>query len=369
MSSTGSTLTNFLSLPLELRLIIYDFYFSSITISIRPPLNATQLPERSLPVPRSLSILSTCRQIHDEILAYNLPFARPALDFKHIAHVLITLNRFPPPMVPQLPALRDPITGDMSPPVILWAYPRVHPTAALVKRIEVTISEFKLCPKGSSHSSSISYVDDALRLIPDLCLDTLTIHAETSVKRFRRSTLYESPSMIFRPIDRIVMRRDGWKEVIVKNLERPLLARHRRRVARGVFSLNERFELISGRWDKKIKERDGVHSGASSWIEYQVEEETEHEHSTHSRGEETGVDEGSQSKESNKPTAIIIRRGRGVDAKVKRLEPGSDVEGEAGTETESKDTLRDLVGGMEWQKILREMDLEVYGGILNNSIV
>jgi hypothetical protein len=208
--------TSLLSLPLELRELIYGFLFSSFTI--RHGFKHAGIPSSAEPSSSRIALLLTCRQLFAEAWRY-LPL-NCTLHFRGTENLLETL-----------------LSVDQS-------------IITRIRHVRVRAFPFPLYASGRSDYYPTYYAANALALLPGLCLDTLVVedcwHGFGMGDGWRDVTTYFDIETL--------LKSDAWKELTFITPCTDFLAsgydHRRKRVTQ------------PENWDALVKERDGEESGA-----------------------------------------------------------------------------------------------------------
>lgn len=213
---------NFLRLPGELRNAIYDYLFSSTRIVTG---DCCKSPDNWEPIDRScysLSILRTCSAIYRE--TKDLWIDQVTFVFANTEDMLDRLAPLPPSTISQI---RHACVGGRTLP---------------------------LC-SSSTHPGHDYKVTWALKLIPDLRLDTLTVLDENE------------PVDCYATINGLIWYGNGWKELRYITPRSAMLGYgYYPRDKWPVFGEGYLRQSQPGGWNKTIKRRDGDTSGASVTI-------------------------------------------------------------------------------------------------------
>ncbi|USP81460.1 uncharacterized protein yc1106_08734 [Curvularia clavata] len=210
------TAPNLLTIPVELRELIYGFLFSSYTIrhGFKHAGISAEKPQSS----DRISLLLTCRQIHAEA-SRHLPL-NCTLHFRGTENLLETLLSVDQSVLTNLRHLR------------VRAYP------------------FPLYTGGTSHYYPTYYAANALTLLPGLCLDTLVVedcwHGFGMCDGWRDVTTYFDIESL--------LTSDAWKELTYITPCTDFIA--------SGYDHKHKRSAQPGNWDALIKERDGDEYGA-----------------------------------------------------------------------------------------------------------
>lgn len=216
LPKTTMDTTSLLSLPVELRELIYGFLFSSYTI--RHGFKHASIPSSTEESSNRTAILLTCRQIFAEAWRH-LPL-HCTLHFRGTENLLETL-----------------LSVDQS-------------IITRIRHIRVRAFPFPLYASGRAEYYPTYYAANALTLLPGLCLDTLVVedcwHGFGMGDGWRDVTTYFDIETL--------LKSDAWKELTYVTPCTDFLASgydHRRK----------RMSQPEN-WDGLMKERDGEESGA-----------------------------------------------------------------------------------------------------------
>lgn len=207
---------NLLTIPVELREMIYSFLFSSYII--RHGFRHASIPSDKLESSHRLAILLTCRQIFAEAWRH-LPL-NCTLHFRGTENLLETL-----------------LSVDQS-------------TLTRVRHVRVRAFPIPLYVVGRADFYSTYYAANALKLLPGLCLDTLVIedcwHGFGMGEGYRDVVTYFDCESI--------LKSDAWKELTYITPCTDF-------IASGYDHRRERKQQPED-WDAFMKKRDGENSGA-----------------------------------------------------------------------------------------------------------
>ncbi|KAF1834328.1 alpha/beta-hydrolase [Decorospora gaudefroyi] len=207
---------NLLTIPVELRELIYGFLFRSYTI--RHGFKHPSMPGKDSEPSNRIALLLSCRQIFAEANRH-LPL-NCTLHFRGTENLLETL-----------------LSVDQS-------------VVTRLRHARVRAFPFPLYPSGSSQYYPMYYAANALTLFPGLCLDTLVVedcwHGFGMGDGWRDVTTYFDIETL--------LKSDAWKELTYITPCTDF-------IASGYDHLRKR-SAQPGTWDALIKERDGEEFGA-----------------------------------------------------------------------------------------------------------
>ncbi|KAL2851272.1 hypothetical protein BJX68DRAFT_266181 [Aspergillus pseudodeflectus] len=209
--------SRFLLLPPEVRLLVYRYLFSStrLTHGQRPITRISATHKMMKPVPNSLAILRSCRFINREIGSSWL--GQVLFAFERLHDLLEKLSSMPRPVVEQIRHIR---VG--SQPILLPSPPQ-YGDSVFVRLVW------------------------ALKLLPGLCLDTLTVFGD------------HGPDVAYITLDDLVNCGNKWHYITGDS---NMLGFRRVRSIDGVYGRMPQ----PSTWSRVMAERDGVDSGASVTI-------------------------------------------------------------------------------------------------------
>ncbi|KAL1964305.1 hypothetical protein VTN77DRAFT_7125 [Rasamsonia byssochlamydoides] len=222
---TPAEISPFLSLPAELRLVIYDFLFGStrLTFGKRLADNSIHM-HRKKPRRHSLAILYACRLIYQE--AGDLWLGRVLFNFDDPCTLLDKLTPLPKSTVSQIRHLR------------IWA------ESLFIQTPEADGNDLH-----PGHFGSIVIYGPVaiLKLLPALRLDTLTVFSSLN----DRTTWHV--------ITRLVAKGNGWRRL---NFIAPDSMAIMWSLVHGEYGYETRVGLPTN-WEEDLFRRDGANSGAS----------------------------------------------------------------------------------------------------------